>query len=149
MRYSRTSSRPIRAALPFPFLFGGLLLAGTLGLAACATSGTTPRSNPNLLTYEEIQSIEAADLFEVVQRLRPRWLEDRSARTTLGTTAILVYQEQARLGDVSILRQLPVSAAGSMRFLDAAQASATLPGIGSGHVAGAIVISSRRDQVRL
>lgn len=143
MRYLPVSV--IAAPRLSPMVLVGLLIVGALGLVSCATAERTPRSNPNLLTYEEIQSVEAANLFEVVQRLRPRWLEDRSARTTLGSTAILVYEDQARLGDVSVLRQLPVSAAGSMRFLDAAQASATLPGIGSGHVAGAIVISSRRD----
>jgi hypothetical protein len=115
-----------------------LILAGCAGMAT-----DQARSNPNLLTYEEIQSIEAANLYEVVQRLRPRWLTDRAARSTHGSVGILVYEDQSRLGDIGVLRQLPVSAARTMRYLDAATASSTLPGIGSGHVAGAIVISTR------
>jgi hypothetical protein len=124
---------------PAPALVLALALAVVAG---CATTDGRPRTNPNVITLEEIQETNAANLFEVVQQLRPRWLEARAARSTYGTVSIMVYEGQSRLGDVQVLRQLPVNMAYRMRYLDGAQATSTLPGIGSGHVAGAIIIET-------
>jgi hypothetical protein len=121
----------------------GFLVLLVVALGGCATTQEGGvRADPNRLTQAEIQASGAGNLLEVVQRLRPRWLEDRVMRSTRGSGRILVYDGQAQLGDISVLRHLPLSAARSMRYLDAATASSTLPGIGSGHVAGAIVITS-------
>jgi len=144
--HSQTTMQPPSRIISRTTNFGWSIGAAcfVLILASCAgMAAGEARSNPNVLTYEEIQSVEAANLYEVVQRLRPRWLTDRAARSTHGSVGILVYEDQSRLGDIGVLRQLPVSAARTMRYLDAATASSTLPGIGSGHVAGAIVISTR------
>jgi hypothetical protein len=120
------------------------LLVVMIAAAACASTDGRARTDPNVITLEEIQELNVANLFEVVQQLRPRWLEARAARTTHGTVSIVVYDGQSRLGDVQVLRQLPVDMAYRMRYLDGAQATSTLPGIGSGHVAGAIIIESVR-----
>ncbi len=89
--------------------------------------------------------VSALNLFDVVQRLRPRWLEVRSERS-LGPNArpteILVFQGQALLGGTAILQQFAPDVAYEMQWLDAATAAASLP-VGDRRVAGAIVIRTR------
>lgn len=112
---------------------------------ACSSA---PRSGANtrqdLLTREQIMSVSGvSNLYEVVQRLRPRWLETRGGdRSFALTTEVVVFQNQSYLGDVQVLGQLGPEVAFEMRWLDGPTASATLPGLGSRHVAGAIVIAT-------
>lgn len=119
------------------------LLAGSACASSSGGSGTNTRSD--LLTREQIMSVDGANtLYEVVQRLRPRWLEARGGDRSFGlSTDIVVYQDQSFLGDVSTLSQLAPDMAYELRWLDGTTASATLPGLGSRHVAGAIVLSTR------
>jgi hypothetical protein len=102
-----------------------------------------PKRSPNVITAEEIPGAQARNAYEIVERLRPRWLRvplDRSARLE---TVILAYVDDAKLGSVDELRAVPVEGIVSIRYLDAAQAG-SLPGAGSLHVAGAVVVSTRR-----
>lgn len=127
-----------------------IVLALGLLVAGCASTGENarPRSDPDELTREEILSVEARNLYEVVQRLRPRWLraERRAGERSFGLeTNVVVYQGQTRLGTVGVLAQWSPSAAYHLQWLDGPKASATLPGIGSQHVAGAIVIRTRPE----
>ncbi len=59
-------------------------------------------------------------------------------------SGLVVYLDNARMGGVDALRQLNTSAIESLRFMDAATATATLPGLGSSVIAGAIVVRTRR-----
>lgn len=123
-----------------------LLIVWTLGLSACATtrSGGTTTTRSDRLTLEEIQGAQGAqNLYEVVQRLRPRWLNVRAAERSFTMQAeIAVYQGQTYVGNVESLRQMGTSMAREMRYLDGPTATATLPGLGTGrHVAGAIVLT--------
>jgi hypothetical protein len=119
--------------------------------AACASTrgGETGGSRSDRLSREEIMGVQGArSLYDVVQRLRPRWLTARAEERSFGmTTGIVVYQDQSSLGDVEQLKQLGPSTAYEIRYLDGTTASATLPGLGSGqHVAGAIVIITREPR---
>lgn len=124
------------------------LLTVLLLLSACAAAGTgEQRTRQDLITREEIESIDVSNLYDVVQRLRPRWLNVRSSQSFGLGTDVVVYQGQALLGTADVLRQLGPREAHSLRYLDGATATASLPGLGSRHVAGAIVIqASPRDQ---
>ena len=113
-----------------------LLLAAVAG---CASTGGT-RMNLNRLTEAEIQSVDVATMYDVIQRLRPRWLDVRAATSFGGSTDVVVFQGQSHLGGVEVLRQLSPDAARWLEYLDGAQASASLPGMGSRRVEGAIVI---------
>jgi hypothetical protein len=123
---------------------GSLALA--LVISACAsTGGGETRYRSDELTREEIMSVDVRDLYEVVQRLRPRWLTaDRRHGDTpwLRQMGVVVYQGQTQLGDINVLKQLSPDAAYKLKWLDGSTASATLPGLGSTTVAGAIVIST-------
>jgi len=136
-----------------------MVVAGVLAVltAACgASTGSADSSNPspnrqsrdrNLITQSEIQASPGQTAYDVVQRLRPRWLTIRGgSRSLMGMdTRIVVFSDNVQIGDVGVLRQIPAESVESMRFLDGATASNVLPGVGSGeHIAGAIVVTRLR-----
>ena len=125
-------------------LLGVVLAAGVLAACSSATSSSAGNTRVDLLTREQIMSVSGVNnLYEVVKRLRPRWLEPRGGDRSLALpTEIVVYQDQAYLGDVEVLGQLSPEMAYQLRWLDGPTASATLPGLGSRHVAGAIVLQT-------
>jgi len=135
-----------------------VLAAAVVG---CASSGTTtngpakPRTDPNLITAAEIDSQPFRDAYDVVQRLRPSWYTQKSGTSTarrMGTSSsnsdigagLVVYLDNSRLGEVDALHQLTPNSIQSLQFLDAAAATAMLPGIGTSVISGAIVVRSRR-----
>lgn len=122
-----------------PLVFIAAML---IALAGCAPGVATGGSNQSVITQEELESTNASSLHEAVQRLRPRWLNIRSSTTMggAGQTVILVYQNQARLGGIEVLRDMHPREAMWIQYLDGPTASATLPGIGSQDVEAAIVI---------
>lgn len=131
-----------------------LALMFALALAACAApSGESSSSplvggDPDVLTQEQIAAAGAAgngSLYDVVQRLRPRWLTPRGNQSMGGGTIIGVYRGQNYLGGVDVLRNELAATSGRLRFLDGAEATASLRAPGAGiHLAGAIVIEVRR-----
>lgn len=124
-----------------------LVLALVVGLGACATTGEGgARGDQRLITFEELEAIEAPNMFDAIQRLRPRWLQSRGARSldALGT-GILVYFNDSRVGSPEeALRNMPVEGIRRVEYLDSA-AAARLPGAGSGHVEAAIMVYTRID----
>jgi hypothetical protein len=128
------------------FLLTGAGAALLLVLTACAPAATTGSGqNSNVLTRDEIMAVEVSTLYDVVQRLRPRWLASRGPRSFGDAglrTEIVVFQGQTLLGDVEVLRQFSPNMAARLRYMDGATASASLPGLGSRHVEGAIIIDT-------
>lgn len=100
-----------------------------------------PRRRSDRITREELAESGATTLYAAVQRLRPQWLRPRAFTNFRGGgTGFVVYQGTTPLGNLDALRQIPPEFAEELRFLDASQASNTLPGLGSRAVSGAIVI---------
>lgn len=121
-----------------------LLVLGLLTACASAPAGSKSSTRRDRLTRDEIMSANVTNLYDVVARLRPQWLEvsQRGDRSFGLQTNVVVFQNQTYLGDVDVLRQLSPESAYQMDFLDGSTASNTLPGLGSQHVAGAIVIKT-------
>jgi hypothetical protein len=118
------------------------VLVGLLAVAACAsTAGTGPQIRQDVITGEEIERSRVSNLYQLVERLRPRWLELRSPQSFTSTTQVVVYQGQSYLGGVEILRQFGKDTAHRLIYLDGSTASATLPGLVTRQVEGAIVIN--------
>jgi len=108
-----------------------------------ASVGQSATRNSNVITAAEIEQQRQAgvrDLYELVQLRRPRWFQLRTDRSLKLETTILVYHGEARLGGVEVLQGYALMGVSSLRYLDAAQAG-LLPGAGSVHVQGAIVIT--------
>lgn len=87
----------------------------------------------------------AADAFELVQSLRPLWLNKRGPQTDVRLPAapkegdVVVYLDRARLGGRDALREIAAASLVSIEFLDAAKASYRF---GRGHPYGAIVLNA-------
>ena len=121
-----------------------LTFAAAVGLAAlnagCASGGAggegRSRLDPNLITAEELTEYENLTCFEVVQRLRPRWLQRRGAEQDP-----VVYQDGNRIGFAEeVLGGMNASNIESLKYLSASDATTRY---GTGHMAGAIEIRSR------
>ncbi len=123
-----------------------------LSSAACASSGTaTPRvteSSPDRMVSAEIEATSGASTaFDLVRRLRPRWLQGGETGSIGGgrvtTQVLLVYLDDNRLGGVEALRSLDASGIKSMQYYDAVRAATILREVGSEPIAGAIVVRTR------
>jgi type IV pilus biogenesis protein CpaD/CtpE len=127
---------------------GTLVLVALLTglLAGCASTGGTSAEGrrSDLLTRDEIMGAEVTNLYDVIDRLRPRWLIVRGTRSFNMETVIVVFQNDMHLGTTEALKQMTPELAYEIEYMDGARASATLPGITSGqHVEAAIIVRTR------
>ena len=119
------------------------LVATFLVLAGCsaAEGGDGMRRDSTVITSEELANSGTSNLHDAVNRLRPRWMTARAARTLdMQEGGVFVYQNTTRLGNTDVLRQMNIASAFALRYLDAATAQAILPGLRNQSVEGAIVI---------
>lgn len=121
------------------------VLLSLMLVSACAgrRDGAVARAG-NVITAAEIEQHRRAgvrDVLELIERARPRWLQVRLERSLQLETTLLVYVNETRLGRTDALRNYPLDQISSIKYLDAA-AAGLLPGAGSAHVEGAIVIST-------
>ena len=101
-------------------------MAGVLlvALAACGPSagaGPMPRGNARLITQEEIQAATASNLHDLVQRLRPGWIQQRAAGGEYGYPT--VYMGSQAYGGVERLREISLTNVREVRFLDPIEAT--------------------------
>jgi hypothetical protein len=122
-----------------------VLLLATAALQGCAgTKAATEGTRSDLITREEIMGAGAVNLYEVVRRLRPQWINVRAARSFTMETEIVVFQNDMLLGGPDALKQIGPELAYELRWLDGIRAASVLPGLSSGrHVEGAIIVSTR------
>lgn len=126
-------------------LVGSLIAACVaVGCAGAHTGGTsvTDRTRITLAEIQQAHEDGVRDLFELIDRIRPRWLQGRNPRSLNLATVIAVYHHETLLGGLDVLRGYPLVSVTSVHHLDAAQAM-LLPGAGSMHIEGAIVISTK------
>jgi hypothetical protein len=97
------------------------------GAEAGATAGA-PRADRNTITQAELAASGATNLLDAVQRLRPQWLRgvNLTNREGMGSD-FAVYQGTTPLGGIEALRQLAPGYPLRLRYLDASQATNTLP----------------------
>lgn len=126
-------------------LVSGIVVFTLAVCAACASSsssdpGERTRRETSVLTRDEIAESQVSNLFDAVEQLRPRWLQVRAPRSLTAQTSIVVFTGRTFLGGPETLRQLDTKSVVRLRYLDAAQANATLPVPAGQHVEGAIVV---------
>lgn len=141
--HARLLRIPGLAGIPLN-LAPALLLFGLLA-AGCASAPNGTGTDLRALTQSEIQDVRASHALEVIQLLRPRWLQSRGERSfgAIGQN-ILVYENDARLGTVEeVLHLIPAENIVRMEWVDGSRAG-LLPGAGSGHVEAAILIYTAR-----
>lgn len=110
------------------------------GTTASASSHPAPaRRDSKLILLDEIRASGAATAFDLVQTLRPMWLNKRGPQSIQNEGDVHVYVGDTRMGDLDALREIAAASIASIRYLDAKEANYKF---GQGHPYGAIVIST-------
>jgi hypothetical protein len=131
-----------------------LLVAALVWACATATSGTSSsratirESAPDYITSVEVTATPVANVYDLINRLRPQWLRTQtgSIRSNTRSQVVVVYLDDTRIGDVQSLRTISTSGVASLRYYDAASAATVLRNPGSDPIAGAIVITTSKIQ---
>jgi hypothetical protein len=134
-------------------VFGSLSCSSAT--TGAAKSSAAPKADPDVISTAEIDSQQWRDAYDIVQVLRPSWFSRKSGSAStrrIGVSAsnsaigagLLVYIDNSRMGGVDALRQIRPNSIESLTFMDAATATAKLPGVGTSVITGAIVARSRR-----
>jgi hypothetical protein len=117
------------------------LLSLLLLSSACTTARSAPGPgigrNPNIITAEELQQSPARNAYELVQFLRPRWLQKQGAFSLRDSGDIVVYLDRTRFGGPESLHQIEIGAVSLLRFYNALDAQALF---GLSHNYGAIQV---------
>ena len=85
----------------------------------------------------------ARSAYDVVQSLRPQWLRTRGLANlaqAAGVEDIVIYLDNARLGNREAMRGVALGPVQFLRFFTAPEATQRW---GAGHLHGAILISTR------
>ena len=122
-----------------------VLVASLALLAACGSSrsgsSSAVRANSNLITAEELASANVRDLYEAIERLRPRFLTtSRGSVSMQDPTACkqpFVYVDNQLMGGLQTLRDVNLASVREVRFLNAADATTRF---GTGPCGGALVV---------
>ena len=155
--------RRLPAMLWFCLMVGAVAACASSGGAA-GSSNVKVKTNPDVITTAEIDAGGFRDAYDVVQRLRPTWFTKARASSSgslSGTQVssgsggmggvqpsssgggLVVYLDNTRMGGPEALRDLPATSINSLQYMDAATATAKLPGLGSSIITGAIVATAR------
>lgn len=132
-------------------LAAGLLVA----MGGCSAGAGGGERDSRALTAEEIQASDANNLYEVIQRERPRWLQSRGSRS-MGAglddddtadipTEIHVWLNDSHQGEAEqILSSFPPDGVERIEYLSASEADA-LGGSPQGvHLDAAIMLYTSR-----
>jgi hypothetical protein len=131
---------PIRRTVTF-IVWWSFATAVALG---CASAGASKSSSKNdaLILADEIENSHQPTLYDVVRAVRPMWLRPAPTAIQSGQdSGVSVYLDDQRAGGLDVLRQLPSSAAASIRYYSATEAQSRF---GIGNLRGVIQIVSAR-----
>ena len=125
--------------------FGTLLPLLVSAAASCATSGaqSSTLGDVDFITRDEIQASPARNAYDLVQSLRPQWFRTRgmtNIRQAAGEEDIVIYMDNARLGERDALQRVPLGNVEYLQFFTAREATQRW---GGGHLHGAILISTQ------
>lgn len=118
-------------------------LASLLGCASTQSDSdrNTPAPYASVISREELREAGVRNVYEAVQRLRPRWLVARGGMRSFSIEAeVVAFEGTLLLGTADALRRIGTDGVYQVRYIDGPTAQATLPGIKDRHVAAAIVV---------
>lgn len=125
-----------------------LAVAAILSIAACSQQSTTGASqskvapkNRNLITSDEIATVNASDAYQLIQELRPNFLRTQGGVSPHNDTppVPLVYVDGVHTGDVTNLRNVPATGIVSIEYLNGMMATQRFGTVAGG---GAILITT-------
>ena len=89
----------------------GALLSIFLAACAPATFNPYPANDPDVITFDQLESVRGQSAFEAIRKVRPSFLYSRGPTTFYGSTGTYatVYVDGMRYGSIDLLRQMPAS----------------------------------------
>ena len=122
-----------------------LALVGVL--AGCSTTGgggSRSAVDQYVITLAEIEATEARDAYEVVQQLRPRWMNRNRGQRSINESAsdyAKVVLDDLPPREFASLREIPRNAILEIRFLEPREATFQY---GTGYNAGVVKVTTKR-----
>lgn len=110
------------------------------GCASAASGPPRPRFDASLITREQILETQVTTAYDAVKSLRATWLTVRGPESFRYPSAVQVYLDGVRLGDVSTLPSIAAPPIQYIRFYSPQDATAKW---GIDHGAGAIFVSTK------
>ncbi len=109
----------------------GLMFAGCSPGNQDTGNGATPRTSNNVITRQELVSVQMANAYDAVQRLRPSFLRPRTIAggtlTGRGSSSVqdyaVVYVDGIRKGNPDFLKTIPTAEISEVRYLNAMDAT--------------------------
>lgn len=140
MSTSRTPRRTASRRLRFPCV-AVLLGVAAMCTACLATSGGTAerRLDRTVITREDMVKGNFVTLYDAVSALHSNWLQPRGVDSFANPSIVWVYVDGARVGDVSVLKDMRPGLVNTVRFYDGPQATSRW-GVDNG--AGVIHVST-------
>lgn len=112
--------------------------------STAAAADAVPKRDRTTIVAEDMETVQALNLYDVVQRLHPEWLRSRSTMTTgqrTGTantdSEVQVYIDMQRGGTAELLKTLAVRSASAIRYYSASDAQIKF---GTGNLNGVIQV---------
>jgi hypothetical protein len=102
-----------------------------------------PRRDPDVITTAEIEAASVENAYDLVSRLRPRWLRGHAGTTNASGAAadpVIVYVNGSRFGEARELRSMKAESVSEMRFVRSEDA---IMRWGTGHSSGVILMTPR------
>jgi hypothetical protein len=135
------STHQLRRALRVAALPVAIFAVAGLG-SACSTSGGGGGGNPDLITREEIEAANDPHAYDLIRRVRPRWLRARTQGSFGNPEPMFanVYVNELRFGDLNSLQRLDIRSIERIEYVDALDATTRF---GTGNVGGVINVVLR------
>ena len=115
-------------------LFAGAVLA-------CAPPSTVqgPMRNSNVITRDDIATVNVLNAYDAISRLRPKFLNSHGTTTLSGTDTGFpnVYLNHQLYGDIQSLRNIDIHGISEIHYYSGPEASTRF---GLGNVSGAIEV---------
>ena len=120
------------------------LPAATVACASRSSSAGHTRDRPDLITKSQFDP-RYTNALEVVQALRANWLQTRGSDSFRTPSQVVVYMDNLPMGGIAALRQIRLDVVEYIRHYDAGAATSRW---GTGHGAGVIYVSTRKEGAR-
>jgi hypothetical protein len=120
-----------------------LVVAGLLFfLSGCGGGEGVGRGGRDVLTAEELATVNETNLYDAIKKLRPMFLVSRGATSLrIGESTLpRVYLDGSPYGDPESLRNMPLTGIYEVRFIDSRDATILY---GTGHTAGIIMVKTK------
>jgi hypothetical protein len=136
--------------LIFAAALTGCASSGTPSPSSGAAASNVRSSSPDYITSIEVEGTATNNAYDLVRRLRPRWLQSSAAASIGGGMVkgqvIVVVLDGQRLGGIETLRSIGTSGIKTLQYYDATRAATVLRDPGNDPIAGAIVITTTKIQ---